>query len=281
VALGAGVAPDAIPGLAEHGHNVYDPAAVPAAAAALAALREGRVVVGIFGAPYTCPPAPYELALLAGEAAAARGARLELAVFTPKPMSLPVLGRTGCEVVEGLLGLRGVGFTARRQGRAGRGRPGDVPGGWGGSYELLLAVSPHRCPRVLMDAGLAEPGGWVPVAPRILETGFQGVSAVGDCTAIPLATGQPMPKAGVLAEEEGRVVAERIVALQGMEPERTFDGQGACYLEVGGGEAMMVQGRFLAELAPEVRLTESSPRYLEDKASYERQRLDEWFGPPG
>jgi len=282
VALGAEVIPEAVPGLAEHGHNVYDPAAVPAAARALASLREGRVVVGIFGAPYTCPPAPYELALLASEAAAGRDARVEFAVFTPQPMSLPVLGRAGCEVVEGRLGLGGIGFTANAKAeRVGAGRV-TFQGGGETSFDLLLAVPPHRCPQILVDAGLAEPGGWVRVDPRTLETGFQGVSAVGDCTAIPLATGQPMPKAGVLAEGEGRVVAERIVArLGGMEPEGTFDGEGACYLEVGGGEAMMVRGRFLAEPAPEVQLTESSPQYLEEKAHYERQRLDEWFGPPG
>lgn len=282
VALGAEVFPGAVPGLAEHGHNVYDPAEVPAAAEALAVLREGRVVVGIFGAPYTCPPAPYELALLASEAATRRDARVEFAVFTPQPMSLPVLGSAGCEVVEGRLGLRGIGFTANAQ--AERVEAGRVVfrGGVETSFDVLLAVPPHRCPRILVDAGLAEADGWVPVDPRTLETGFEGVSAVGDCTAIPLATGQPMPKAGVLAEGEGRVVAERIVArLQGIEPEGTFDGQGACYLEVGGGEAMMVTGRFLAEPAPEVQLTESSPRYLEEKAHYERQRLDEWFGPPG
>jgi sulfide:quinone oxidoreductase len=282
VALGADVLPGAVPGLAEHGHNVYDPAEVPAAADALASLRDGRVVVGIFGAPYTCPPAPYELALLASEAATRRDARVEFAVFTPQPMSLPVLGSAGCEIVEGRLGLRGIGFTANA--KAERVEAGRVVfrGGGETSFDVLLAVPPHRCPQILVNAGLAEADGWVRVDPRTLETGFEGVSAVGDCTAIPLATGQPMPKAGVLAEGEGRIVAERIVArLQGIEPEGTFDGQGACYLEVGGGEAMIVKGRFLAEPAPEVQLTESSPRYLEDKAQYERQRLDEWFGPPG
>ena len=282
VALGAEVTPGAVPGLAEHGHNAYDPAAVPTAAGTLASLREGRVVVGIFGAPYTCPPAPYELALLANEAAATRGARMELAVFTPQPMSLPVLGRAGCEVVEGLLGMRGIGFTANAKPERVEADRVVFQGGGETSFDLLLAVPPHRCPRILVDAGLAEPGGWVRIDPRTLETGFDGVSAVGDCTAIPLATGQQMPKAGVLAEGEGRVVAERIVArLHGIDPEGTFDGEGACYLEIGGGEAMMVRGRFLAEPGPEVQLTESSPRYLEEKASYERQRLDEWFGTPG
>ena len=279
VALGAETVPQAVPGLAKHAHNAYHPARIPASAQALAGLREGRVVIGIFGAPYTCPPAPYELALLAAEAAEARGATLEFTVFTPQPMSLPVLGAAGCEVVESRLGLRGIAFKPNTKAeRVEAGRvvlpDGEIP------FDLLLAVPPHRCPPVLVEAGLAPDGGWVKIDPRTLETGFDGLWAVGDCTQIALATGQPMPKAGVLAEGEGRVVAERIAArLNGLEPEGTFEGEGACYLEVGGGQAMMVRGRFLAEPAPEVELTEASPRYLEEKARYERQRLDEWFGP--
>lgn len=280
VALGAETAPDAVPGLAEHGHNAYDPERVPAAAEALASLKAGRVAIGIFGAPYTCPPAPYELALLADEAARRRGAKLELHTFTPQPMSLPVLGTTGCEVVEGRLGIRGIRFTANakaervEQGRVVLAGGGDIP------FDLLLAVPPHRCPQVVVDAGLAQAGGWVKVDPATLETGSEGVYAVGDCTAIPLATGQPLPKAGVLAEAEGRVVAERIAAtLNGIRPEARFDGQGACYLEIGGGEAMLVRGRFLAEPAPEVELVGPSPELLEEKARYERERLETWFGP--
>lgn len=280
VALGAETVPEAIPGLAEFGHDVYDAKRVPAAAARLAGLREGRVVIGIFGAPYTCPPAPYEMALLAHEAAESRGANLSFHVFTPQPMSLPVLGTAGCEVVEGRLGYRGIEFTANakaervEEDRVVLAGGGDIP------FDLLLAIPPHRCPRVLVGAGLADESGWVKVDPSTLETGVQGVWALGDCTAIPLASGQPLPRAGVLAEAEGRVVAERIAAgFNGIRPEGTFAGEGACYLETGGGEAMMVKGRFLAEPAPDVELIGPSTHLLEEKHAYERDRLDTWFGP--
>jgi sulfide:quinone oxidoreductase len=279
VALGAETVPNAVPGLAENGYDVYDPERVPAASAALASLDSGRVAIGIFGAPYTCPPAPYELALLADEAARARGAKLELHAFTPQPMSLPVLGTAGCEVVEGRLGLRGIRFTPKA--KAERVEEGKVVLAGGGEipFDLLLAVPPHRCPPVLAETGLAEPGGWVKVDPRTLETGTPAVHAIGDCTAIPLASGQPLPKAGVLAEAEGRVVAERIAAtLNGIRPEALFDGSGACYLEIGGGEAMMVRGRFLAEPAPEVELVGPSRELLEEKARFEADRLETWFG---
>ncbi len=280
LALGAETVPEAIPGLAEHGYDVYDPRRVSDAAAKLASLDQGRVVIGIFGAPYTCPPAPYEMALLAQEAAESRGANLDFQVFTPQPMSLPVLGTAGCEVVEGRLGYHGIGFTANA--KAERVEAGRVVISGGGEipFDLLLAVPPHRCPQVLVDAGLAEVGGWVKVDPGTLETAADEVWALGDCTAIPLATGQPLPRAGVLAEAEGTVVAERIAAgFNGIRPEATFGGEGACYLEIGGGEAMMIRGRFLAQPAPEVELIGPSAQLLEDKSAYERDRLETWFGP--
>ena len=278
VALGAALDPEAVPGLADHALNAYDPDQVPRAARAVAARRDGLLMIGIFGAPYMCPPAPYELALLLEHTARARGTGPTLTVFTPQPMSLPVLGAAGCDVLEGELDRRGIGF--RPNAKATAVEPGRVilADGEQLPFDLLLAVPPHRCPTLLVEAGLAEPGAWVRPDPGTLQTPFEGVWAIGDCTQIPLASGQPMPKAGVLAEAEGRVVAERIAArLAGREPTAVFDGQGACFLEVGGGEARMVRGRFLATPAPEVELTEASHRFLEEKARYERERLDTWF----
>ena len=278
VALGAALDPDGVPGLADHAFNAYDPAQVPHAAQAVAARRDGQVLIGIFGAPYSCPPAPYELALLLEGAARARGSGPSLTVFTPQPMSLPVLGTAGCDVLEGLLQRRGIGF--RPNAKAAAVEPGRVVLADGDQlpFDLLLAVPPHRCPALLVDAGLAEPGAWVRPDPRTLQTPFEGVWAVGDCAHIPLATGHPMPKAGVLAEAQGRVVAERIAArLAGRKPTAVFGGEGSCFLELGDGTAMLVRGRFLADPAPQVELTEASPRHLQDKARYERERLATWF----
>src|SRR3970282_618445 len=72
VALGAELAPDAVPGLAQYAFNVYDPQEIPRAAQALSELQGGRLLVGIFGVPYKCPPAPYEMALLISDSLNAR-----------------------------------------------------------------------------------------------------------------------------------------------------------------------------------------------------------------
>jgi sulfide:quinone oxidoreductase len=281
VALGADVVPDAVPGLTEHGHNVWAVDQVARAAEALSAIERGRAVVGIFGAPYKCSPAPYELALLAKETTEARGARLEWTVFTPQPMSIPVLGKGGCEAIEGRLTGQMIDFRPNTKAdRVEAGRVVLADGGGEIPFDLLLAVPPHRVPPVVVAAGLAEKGGWVKVNPRTLETSLEGVSAVGDVTGIPMANGQPFPKAGAFAEREGLVVAERIAArLSGREPDAVFDGEGFCFLEVGNGEAMLVRGNFLAEPAPDVELTPPSRAFLEQKATFERERLDAWFGP--
>ncbi len=282
VALGAETVPGAVPGLPEHGINVYDPEEVPRAAEAFASLSGGRLAIGIFGAPYKCSPAPYELALLANEVLRERKARVSVTVFTPQPMSIPVLGRAGCVGIEDRLVGQGIDF--RPDSKTERVEPGRVVLAGGGEvpFDLLFAIPPHRVPEVVVDAGLAEQGGWVKVAPRTLETPFEGVYAVGDVTAFPMANKQPFPKAGVFAEAEGIVVAERIVARFGeRDPDALFDGEGFCFLEVGNGEAMFVRGNFLAEPEPDVELTPPSRESLEEKDRFEQQRLDEWFGPAG
>ncbi len=60
VALGAESHPELVPGLVEHGHDVWSASGVPGAAAALARFEGGRILVLVAGAPYPCPPAPYE-----------------------------------------------------------------------------------------------------------------------------------------------------------------------------------------------------------------------------
>ena len=129
-----------------------------------------------------------------------------------------------------------------------------------------------------MECGLAQPGGWVGVDRATLETGHSGVYAIGDCTSIPLANGLPLPKAGLFAEREGTVVAARIAAaFRGANPSARFDGTGACFLEMGGGEASTIRGDFYAD-PPAVELTIPSQAQLEEKVRFERERLQRWFG---
>ncbi len=278
VALGAELAPEAVQGFQQYAYNVYDPQDIPRAAQALKDFQGGKLVLGIFGAPYKCPPAPYEMALLINDSLKARGVKANVEVFSPQPMSLPILGAVGCDLIESRLADKGITFlpnhkaTAVEAGEvvfANERRP----------FDLLFGVPPHRPPAVVRESGLVGNSGWVSVNSRTLEPQFPGVYAIGDVVQIGLANGKPLPKAGVFAEAMGETVAERIAAtFSGQEPEATFKGDGGCYLEVGTGQAMMVKGQFLAEPEPEVILTEASAKYFEEKQAFETKRLQTWFG---
>jgi sulfide:quinone oxidoreductase len=273
LALGAEHAPEAIPGLAEHAIDAWDPDQADRANAALAGIDGGRLLIGIFGTPYPCPPGPYELALLAKE----RHPDAEVAVFAPMPITLPIAGPVECSKLDAELAAAGIEFLPGHQ--ATEVAPGAVRFADGSErgFDLLLAVPPHRVPPVLLDAGMAQPDGWVKVDPWTLEAGAPDVYAIGDATAIMLANGMPLPKAGLLAELEGAVVAARIAdRLDGAEPSATFDGEAFCFIETGGGRAMMVGGRFLDD-PPDVQVTPPSAELRERKVAFERERLARWF----
>ena len=279
VALGAELVTNAVPGFQEHAFNVYDPQDIPRTAQALNEFQGGKLLIGIFGAPYKCPPAPFEMSLLINDKLRARGVKASIVVFSPQPMSLPILGQEGCDTIESRLSDHGITFYPNHKATAIE--AGEVvftnkrlP------YDLLLGVPPHKPPAVVRESGLvAEGSGWVNVNKHTLETSFDGVYAIGDVVQIMLANGKPLPKAGLFAEQMGETVAERIASgFAGEEPTATFKGEGGCYLEVGGGKAMMVQGSFLAEPEPIVTLTEATTGYLAEKRSFETQRLSEWFG---
>jgi sulfide:quinone oxidoreductase len=278
VALGAAQAPEAIPGLAEYGQNAWDRLHVEQTHGCVDEFRGGRVVVGIFGVPYPCPPAPYELALLLADRLDARGIDAEVTVFGPAPMTLPILGAAGCALLDQRLEERGCAYLGGRV--ATRVTADEVlfADGDALAFDLLLAVPPHRCPPVLVEAGLAPAGGWVEVDRLTLETGHADVYAIGDATGIGLSNGMSLPKAGIFAEGEGQVVAARIAArLRGESPTTTYAGEGACFLEMGAGEASVIGGDFFAD-PPAARLSHPSADLRADKERFEMERLERWFG---
>ncbi len=280
VALGARLAGDEIPGFREHALNLYDADSLADVRRALHDFEGGSVSIGVYGLPYKCPPAPYEIAILTHEFFKARGVAATVEVFTPLPMSLPIVGAAGCGVIDARLAQHDVGFLPAHT-ATGVEEGAVIFGDSRRQYDLLLGVPPHRCPLVVQESGLTGDGDWARVDPRTLQTDFPGVYAIGDVTAILMGNGKPLPMAGVFAEGEGQVVARRIASeFDGGAPQELFDGKGGCFLEVGDGLAMMVEGEFLAQPEPRVELSPPDAAYLGRKVEFERERLRSWFGGP-
>jgi sulfide:quinone oxidoreductase len=278
IALGAEQVPGAVPGLAEHGVNVWDRSKASRARDALAALDRGRVLIGVFGTPYACPPGPYELALLARDVLTERGADVSVEVFVPMPIALPAVGPVQSAKMQALLDAAGIPVHVGQPAASVEAGIVHLADGRDLAFDLLLAVPPHRVPQVIVEAGLAQPSGWAEVDPRTLETASEGVYVIGDANVVNLAHGLPLPKAGLFAEAEGYVVAERVAAeLDGRPATAEFDGTGTCFAETGGGQAVEINARFYAD-PPAAEIIGPSTRAMAGKAAFETDRLTAWFG---
>lgn len=280
VALGAQPRPDLVPGFSDAVFNLYAPADAERLGRAMTAATGGRIVVGVLGGPYKCPPAPYEAAMVFDDLFRRRGIRgqVDLQTFTPQPMSLPVVGAAGCAQVEGLLASKSIGFAPNRKTVRLEGRTAVFEDGGRIEADIFVAIPPHRPPAVVTDSGLPRRGEWLQVDPRTLRTPVERVYAVGDAVEIPLANTMALPKAGVFAEAQARVAAAAIAAeIENRPLETTFNGEGYCFIEVGGGQAAYVTGNFLAAPVPAVQVTAPSEAAYAEKVAFEESRLTSWF----
>lgn len=289
VALGAELVPDLIPGFEEAAHNLYDAEGAVAIHDQLGRCDGGRIVVLVAGAPFRCPAAPYEAAMLLEAWARAHGIRdrAEIDVYTPEGIPMAVAGPEIGEALRAFMDERGIGHHFNRQvtrvdatSRTIEFEAGEV------AYDLLIGVPPHRAPRALREAGLIDSSGYVPVHPQTLEllsdvdtltVQYPGVYAIGDAAAVRLLNSMLLPKAGVFAEGEARVVAAAIAAEINGEPRPgVFDGYGFCYVDVGDGLAAYGTGDFYAYPGPRVRMQDPTREGRRAKDEYENL-LDTWF----
>jgi len=280
IALGAELAPDVLPGFAEAAHSPYTLEGATAAGAALERFEGGRVVVLVSRLPYKCPAAPYETALLAEALLRGRGVHATIDVYTPEPFPMPTAGPVLGEALRGILEQRQISFhpeqiVERIEPEA---RELVLAGGERVGYDLLLGIPPHRAPAPVRESPLAADSGFIPVDRSTLATKAEHVFAIGDVTTIPLAGGKFLPKAAVFAHAEAEVVAKRIAGeLTGHAPSGTFEGKGACFVEMGDGIAAYATGDFYAEQGPQVRLRRPGRRWHLAKIAFEKYWLRRWF----
>lgn len=282
VSLGAELAPETIPGLHEAGHNFYTLTGAESLRDSLADFSGGRMVILTAAPAYKCPAAPYEAAMLIDEhirkQRLAEPTRIDLYAAEPGPM-----GVAGPEVSAGVRAMveaKGIGYHPEHQvvevdptGRRIIFANGVIAG-----YDLLAYVPPHRAPRVVRDAGLVDDSGWVPVDRNTLSTSHPRVYAIGDVTGIPLKMGKPLPKAGVFAEREAKVIAGNIARqITGKGESASFDGHGECFIETGAGRAGFGRGDFYAEPSPQVELHPVGRRWHLGKILFEKTWLRRWF----
>ena len=275
IALGADYDMDATPGLAESGNEFYSVAGAERLAAIISTFSRGHVVIGVCGAPFKCPPAPSECALLLHDELTARGVRdaCQISFVMPLGKPVPPSPETSAALeaefasrdIELLCGRRIQSLDPDRNVTM-------LDDGSEIAFDLFLGVPKHRAPDVVIASGMTE-DGYIPVDSATLETRFPGVYAVGDVATA------GVPKAGVFAEGAARVVAHRLIAeLRGEESSARHLGQGTCYIEFGEGRIGSVDIDFLS--GPEKTGTFNAPsaEQMALKESFGSSRRERWFG---
>jgi sulfide:quinone oxidoreductase len=275
VALGADYDMDATPGLAEAGNEFYSVAGAERLAGIIPTFTEGHAVIGICGAPFKCPPAPSECALLLDEELTARGVREECRISLVTPLGTPV--PPSPETSQALMRefaerditlITGHRVSALDPGRSVAILDDDTEL----AFDLFLGVPKHRAPDVVIASGMCE-DGYVPVDFATLRTRFDGVYAVGDVATA------GVPKAGVFAEGAARIVAQAVIAsVLGGDPPGRHLGQGTCYIEFGGGRVGSVDIDFLSGPTRTGTFNAPSQALVAQKESFGSSRRARWFG---
>jgi sulfide:quinone oxidoreductase len=275
VALGADYDFEATPGLVAGEDEFYSVRGAEHLRDVIPTFSSGRAIVGVCAAPFKCPPAPSEAALLLNHYLSERGVRdaceisLVMPFGTPVPPSPDTSAALLAEFAE-----RGIEFVPDRRVSSldPARRVAVLDDGAELEYDLFLGVPKHRAPDVVLASGMAE-DGYVPVDSRTLETRFPNVYAFGDVATV------GVPKAGVFSEGAARVVAASLLArLRGDEPPASYDGRGGCYIEFGGGRVGKVDVDFLSGPKPTGTFREPSSALVAEKRQFGSSRRARWFG---
>ena len=278
VSLGADYDYDATPGLLD-ANEFYSVNGAARLADVLPTFTEGRALIGVCGAPYKCPPAPSECALLLHDYLADRGVRdaCEITIVSPFERPIPPSPDSSAALLEAFA-EHGITFSAGHAVASVDNERGVATATDGEEFpfDLFLGVPRHRAPDVVLESGMAEEG-FIPVASATLESKFPGVYAVGDVATV------GVPKAGVFAEGAARIVARALIHRErhGDAP-GAYDGKGSCYIEFGGGRVGRVDIDFLSGPNKTGVLQPPSQALVAEKIEFGASRRARWgFEPAG
>ncbi len=223
-----------VPGLTEGAHHFHTEEAALQLREALSNFQGGRIVVGVGGLPYKCPPSPIEFVLLLHEHLVRQGlrSRTELVYATPLPRVFHIeplvpifeerFNRFGIQLVPF--------FTLEYLEPATR--KAVSMDGTELTADLFILVPPHCGSSCVRRSGIGDQKGFCPTDRHTLQVqGQERVYALGDTTNL------PTPKALTAAHQQAFVVASNVLAeLTGKELLR-YNGRVGCVIELGDAEA--------------------------------------------
>jgi sulfide:quinone oxidoreductase len=239
IATGARLVPEAIPGLPEGSFGFYSLPDAERLREQLRGFQGGRVLVGVAGIPYKCPPAPVEFTMMVDRYLRDRGIRDRSEVMLLSPLNRAFTIESASTLIKPIMDERGIELATFFNVEEVDPTMHTVSSleGETREYDLLVLVPPHAGQQVVIDSGLGDPGGWLPADRFTLQVGeYERVFALGDATNLPIS------KSGSTAHFEAPVIASRIASqIRGTAPMERYEGRVMCFLETGNGKATVLR----------------------------------------
>lgn len=211
----------------------------------LAKWQGGKLVVNIAEMPIKCPVAPLEFSFLADSYFKKRKMRdnVEITYVTPltgaftKPKASEKLGHLLNDRnirVEPEFSIMEVNNVDKKivsyEGR-------EVP------FDLLVTIPTNKGSQIIIDSGLGDELGFIDTDHNTLQSkAFSNIFVAGDATNVPAS------KAGSTAHFETDVLTENIQRFFNGQPlVKDFDGHANCFVETGGGKALLIDFNYEVE----------------------------------
>lgn len=250
IATGAKIAPEEIEGMrgSEWQKSVFDFYTFEGALALRNKLRDwkgGNFVVHITEMPIKCPVAPLEFAFLSDSFFKNKKMRDKVNITFVTPLSGAFTKPKATDALEHLLAEKNItiesDFAIAEVDNENKkiidygGR--EVP------FDLLVTVPTNKGDEVIERSGLGDDLNYVPTNKGSLQSlNYQNIFVIGDASNIPAS------KAGSVAHFEAEILTENIMRYIHGEPlKEEFDGHANCFIETGGGKALLIDFNYTHE----------------------------------
>ena len=250
IATGAKIAPEEIEGMkgSEWQKSVFDFYTFEGALALRNKLREwegGKMVVHITEMPIKCPVAPLEFSFLADSYFKHKHMRDKVDITYVTPMSGAFTKPKATEKLDHLLHEKHINiesdFAIAEVDNENK-KIIDY-GGREISFDLLVTVPTNKGDELLERSGMGDELNYVPTNKATLQSqAHKNIFVIGDASNVPAS------KAGSVAHFEAEILTENIIRFINGEPlKEEFDGHANCFIETGGGKALLIDFNYTHE----------------------------------
>ena len=250
IATGAKIAPEEIEGMkGEEWHkSVFDFYTFEGALALRNKLREwqgGKMLVHITEMPIKCPVAPLEFAFLADSFFKHKNMRDKVEISFVTPLSGAFTKPKATAALDHLLDEKNINiepdFAIESVDNERK-----VIVDYGGReipFDLLVTVPTNKGDEVIARSGMGDDLNFIPTNKATLQSlAHDNIFVLGDASNIPAS------KAGSVAHFEAEILTENIKHFIKGEPlSEEFDGHANCFIETGGGKALLIDFNYTHE----------------------------------